>query len=35
MEFLVGLSFVFVVALIGYLKFKKASKGKDCCKREL
>jgi len=32
MKILVGLGFVFIVAFIGYLKFKKVSKGKDCCK---
>ncbi|MBV6421129.1 MAG: hypothetical protein DAHOPDDO_02398 [Ignavibacteriaceae bacterium] len=32
MEILIGLSFIAIVAIFGYFKFKQASKGKDCCK---
>jgi len=32
MEILVGLGFIAVLAFFAYRKFKKASKGKDCCK---
>ena len=32
MEILVGLGFVGIVVFFGFRKFKKASKGKDCCR---
>jgi len=32
MEILVGLGFIGVIAFFGFRKFKKVSKGKDCCK---
>ncbi len=32
MEILVGLGFIGVITFFGFRKFKKASKGKDCCK---
>ncbi len=32
MEIFIWLSFIGVIALIGFIKFKNASKGKDCCK---
>ena len=32
MEILVGLGFIGVIAFFGFRKFKKTSKGKDCCK---
>lgn len=32
MEIVAGLGFIAIIAFFGYLKFKKASKGKDCCR---
>jgi len=32
MEIIVGLGFIGLVGFIAYRRFKKASKGKDCCK---
>lgn len=32
MEIFVGLAFLGLIGLVAYRKFKKASKGKDCCK---
>ena len=32
MEILVGLGFIGIVAVFGYLKFRRVNKGKDCCK---
>lgn len=32
MEILVGLGFIAVIAFIGYIKFKRIGKGKNCCK---
>jgi hypothetical protein len=32
MEILVGLGFIGIIAYIAFRRFKKVSKGKDCCK---
>ncbi len=32
MEIIIGLGFIGIVAFFAIRKFKKASKGKDCCK---
>jgi hypothetical protein len=32
MEILVGLTFIGIVGFVAYRKFRRATKGKDCCK---
>lgn len=33
MEVIVGIAFVALVAFIGFMKFRRVSSGKDCCKK--
>ncbi len=33
MELIVGIAFIVLVAIVGFMKFRRVSSGKDCCKK--